>query len=243
MSNPFPIVPVSDLFSLIFLIILNFHFWQRTKRVGLPSLRAFTWFFLFFTLLMFVFSLAGLVVKNLLGIQLLLNIGDFLFYVVLILFVHLLCLIAFPENHSLPFVMSVFLAILGLGVFAWEMFFLSSSKPLLVETAIKGLRLVIYRSTAPPVALLITGITGVLAFVVGAWVFLTRARKLTESTLRRRSFFIGLGCVGGIIAVIFNFVFAVFPSFVMLHLGSSISVLFALFLIYKAVLVNFEEGE
>ncbi len=189
---------------------------------------------------MAVFSLPGLVVEGLVGVQVLLNLGDFLFYIILIFFARFLCIINFRENRFLLLFLSLFLGFLGFGIFIWEMSALSSARFLLREY-LPGPPFIIYRSTAPPLALVVTGPSGLIVFLSGAVIFLTRAGGVKNPSLRQRSLLIGLaGFMGGLSDTL-NFTFAAL-NIVVFHFFESLVALIAVLLVYRAALIGAREA-
>lgn len=241
MSNPFPIASAVNVVSTIFLAVLSIHLWTRRKRIVALSVRSFIWVFTLLFLLMLIFSLPGLVVKDLAGIQLLFNIGDLIMCTIFVSFALFLCAIVFPNNRSLQILIPAFLGIYGIGLFLWEMTILAPVNTLILEL-IKNKPFIIYKNSVPEAVLVITGVFGLIILISGSLICLTRAKDTKNPILHRRSIFFGLGCMMGAIAVLLNFIFAIFSNIV-IHILSSVAVFMCTFFIYKGALTQIEESE
>ncbi len=235
MPNPIPIVPLTDFVCVIVLLFLNVHLWKRVKESPIPSLKAFFWFFVSFLVLMFTLSLPGLFMQNPYSVQAVLNFSTVFFFLTAALFVRFITICINSSSRLFLSVVPLLLIIFGVVIFIWQMNTFAPSDYIVLNPT-SNTPFILYTDNTPALSRVIVGIVGFMVYGVGAALFIRNGFRMQNSTLRRRSFLIGFGCMAGVITNVFNSIFYVFSQAVILFFFASIIVLLIFILIYISIL-------
>src|SRR3989344_8392063 len=122
-----PIDQIVNFCSVIVLLIISRRFWEKTREHELPSLNAFRWFFILILFMMILFSLPLLLIKNPLLIQVAWDLGSIFFLGEVALLIRFIAFLIAPKRKLFTFYLPVLVALVGVGIFAWQILELKPS--------------------------------------------------------------------------------------------------------------------